>query len=194
MMAPAASGPHRATAWRHLPNALSVLRMILVVPLGLAIGTRRFDVALWLTLAAGLSDALDGWLARRCGWRSRLGGLLDPLADKLLLLTCFLSLLRVDAVPLALVALVLGRDLVIVAGALAWQRLIGPFRASPSWLSKCCTAAQIFYVLAVLLRLADLHGLELAPLMWLVAALTAASGIDYVVRWSLRARTAWRAR
>lgn len=187
-MASGVPGARPPSPWRHLPNAISLVRIALVVPVGLAIASHRFDSALWLAVVAGMSDALDGWLARRFGWRSRLGGMLDPLADKLLLLTCFLVLLHIGAVPLALTLLVLGRDLVIVAGALAWRWLLGPFQADPSWLSKCCTAVQIFYVLAVLLCLAGMPGLMLAPLAWLVAAMTAASGLDYVLRWSLRAR------
>jgi cardiolipin synthase len=193
-MASDVPGTRPPSPWRYLPNAISLVRIALVLPVGLAIATRRFDTALWLAVVAGVSDALDGWLARRFNWRSRLGGMLDPLADKLLLLTCFLVLLHVGSVPLALVALVVGRDLVIVAGALAWRWLIGPFQADPSWLSKCCTMVQILYVLAVLLSLAGMPGLMLAPLAWLVAVMTAASGLDYVLRWSLRARIELRAR
>jgi cardiolipin synthase len=192
MTAPVAPRLRRATAWRHLPNAVSLLRMALVLPLGLAILARRFDAAVWLAVVAGASDALDGWLARRYAWRSRLGGLLDPLADKLLLVTCFLALWRVGDVPPALVALVLGRDLVIVAGALAWQWMVGPFQSQPNWLSKCCTAVQILYVLVVLLQLAAVHNLRLTPLTWLVAALTVASGLDHVIRWAMRARREYR--
>lgn len=188
-MSDAASSP-----WRHLPNLISVARIALVLPVGLSILQHRFEMALWLALVAGLSDALDGWLARRFGWRSRLGGLLDPAADKLLLVTCYLTLAAIAAAPAWLAALVVVRDLTIIAGALAYRRLVGPFRARPSWISKCCTAAQILYVLAVLLRRIELHGLELGPLVLLVAALTVASGVDYVARWSIRARRQWRVR
>lgn len=173
---------------RHLPNLITLLRILLVVPLGWSLLERRFDVALALAAIAGGSDALDGFLARHYGWRSRLGGLLDPAADKLLLATCFLGLSAVGSVPWALTLLVLGRDVVIVAGALAWQRLFGALEAQPTLLSKFTTLAQIVYVLAVLLGLDRIAALPLAPLRWVVVALTVASGVDYVLRWSLKAR------
>lgn len=183
-MQPPALDSRPASAWRHLPNAISVLRMVLVVPLAFSIEARCFRLALWLAVTAGVSDGVDGWLARRFHWRSRLGSVLDPAADKLLLVTCFVLLTGIGKTPLALTGLVLGRDLVIAVGALAWQRIIGRFRAHPSWISKCCTTVQILYVLAVLFRETGWYRLELTPWTWLVAALTLASGLDYVVRWA----------
>lgn len=175
---------------RHLPNAITVLRMLAVAPLVWLLHQGRYDAALWVAFAAGGSDALDGFLAKRFGWQSRLGGLLDPLADKLLLDACFLGLWAVGAVPGWLVALVVGRDVVILAGAAAWHWLIRPLTATPSLLSKATTLAQVLLVLAWLLYLA--HGwpgpgwLELGT--GAVATLTALSGVDYVLRWSLKAR------
>lgn len=188
-MAPAAPRPVTPSAWRHLPNAISVLRIVLVLPIALAIEARWFREALVLTAVAGISDGVDGFLARHFNWRSRLGSILDPTADKLLLVTCFVVLAVMGIVPLALVVLVLGRDLVIAVGAVAWMRVLGHFRAAPSWLSKICTTVQILYVLAVLLRQSgwwdNSPGMVLA---WLVAALTLVSGLDYIVRWGLAAR------
>ncbi len=189
-MAPAAHppSPPAASRWRHLPNAISVLRILLVAPVAVAIEARSFRLALGLAVVAGLSDALDGWLARHFGWHSRLGSVLDPLADKLLLATCFVVLATIGKAPLALMLLVLGRDAVIAVGALAWQRVIGHFRSHPSWISKCCTTVQILYVLAVLLVEAGWLDMRLWPWEWLVAAFTLASGLDYVVRWGFMAR------
>lgn len=183
-----ASATVGASPLRHLPNLITLLRILLVVPLGWCLLARRFDVALALAAVAGGSDALDGFLARHFGWRSRLGGLLDPAADKLLLATCFLGLGVVGSVPWPLALLVLGRDVVIVVGALAWQRLFGALEAQPTLLSKFTTLAQIVYVLAVLLELDGIAALSLLPLQWTVVALTVASGVDYVLRWSLKAR------
>lgn len=180
-----------ATPWRHLPNAISVVRVVLVVPLTAAILARRFDAALWLALVAALSDAFDGWLARRFSWRSRLGGMLDPAADKLLLVACYLALTHMGELPLWLALVVLGRDLVIVAGAAAYRWLVGPFKANPTRLSKYCTLVQILYVLAVLLGELAQPQLWLEPLAALVAVLTIASGIDYMFSWSRRARHRW---
>lgn len=165
-----------------------MLRIALVAPVIVAIEARNFRLALILAVVAGVSDGLDGWLARRFHWRSRLGSVLDPVADKLLLVGCFVVLTHMDKVPMALTALVLGRDFIIAVGAWAWHRVIGHFRSSPSWISKCCTAMQILYVLAVLVGEAGWLRLPMTPWIWLVAALTLASGLDYIVRWGWMAR------
>lgn len=188
-MQPSSASPRSMSAWRHLPNAISMLRIVLVVPVGLAIGSDWFRLALVLAVVAGISDGVDGWLARHFGWRSHLGSVLDPVADKLLLVTCFVLLAWVGEASLALTALVLARDLVIALGALAWYRVIGHFRAQPSWVSKCCTTVQILYVLTVLVhRSGWLAGVPLAPWAWLVVIFTVASGLDYIVRWGWMAR------
>jgi cardiolipin synthase len=180
--------------WRHLPNALTVLRMLLVVPLAWMIREAHFDAALLVAAAAGLSDALDGWLAKRYGWQSWLGGVLDPIADKLMLVACFVSLGMIGAHPAWLTWLVVGRDLVIVAGAVAYHNLIGRISAQPTLLSKFTTCIQISYVLAQLMHLTswiDLPQAWLTAWIWLTAACTVASGMQYVVVWSgkaLRAR------
>ncbi|KGI77223.1 CDP-alcohol phosphatidyltransferase family protein [Oleiagrimonas soli] len=177
-----------ATIWRHLPNLISSLRIVLVVPVAWLMLEHRYGSALWLALVAGSSDALDGWLARRFGWRSRLGAFLDPAADKLLLMTSYLVLALMAQLPWWLALLVLGRDLVILGGALGYRLLIGPFTAKPSRIAKFCTMLQIVYVLLVLLRSSALPALHLQPMQWLVAVLTVASGLDYVLRWAARAR------
>jgi cardiolipin synthase (CMP-forming) len=175
--------------WRHLPNALTILRMLLVVPLAWLIQDRHYNGALLLAAAAGATDALDGLLAKHCGWQSWLGGVLDPLADKLMLLACFLELGLIGAHPMWLAWLVIGRDVVIVAGAAAYHFLIGRLSAQPTPLSKFTTVIQIVYVLAQLLHLTtwfELNGLTVA-LMWATVACTVISGAQYVVVWSLKA-------
>jgi cardiolipin synthase len=179
-----------ATMWRHLPNTLTVLRMALVVPLAWMIRETRYDEAVVVAAIAGLTDALDGFLAKRYCWQSWLGGVLDPIADKLMLVACFVTLGLVGAHPDWLTWLVVGRDVVIVAGAVAWHNLVGRIHAQPTRLSKLTTVVQIVYVLAQLLHLS--HWLELPPrllevLIVLTAILTAASGLQYVVVWSRKA-------
>jgi cardiolipin synthase (CMP-forming) len=174
---------------RQLPNAITLCRIALALPIAMLIRAGDYRLALlWLLLAA-MTDVLDGFLARRFGWQTPLGGMLDPLADKLLLAACFVGLWQAQAVPGWLLLLVLGRDLVIVAGALLYRALIGPVAAAPTLAGKINTALQILFVLGWLLRLA---GAPLAPALLsiatiAVAALTIASGIDYVWRWSARA-------
>ncbi|HET6631254.1 MAG TPA: CDP-alcohol phosphatidyltransferase family protein [Rhodanobacteraceae bacterium] len=173
---------------RQIPNAITVARIALVVPIGWAIMTRQNELALILAAVAGVSDAFDGFLARQFGWQTRLGAWLDPAADKLMLVTAYVCLGTVAALPWWLVALVLARDVVLVAGVLALRRWRGLREVRPSRLSKYNTLVQIVCVLAVLF---DLHGrpaLALQPLMWLVAVLTVASGVDYVLRFAARAR------
>lgn len=176
-------------SWRHLPNTLTGLRLLLAPLLIGAIVQGQPREALGLLLLAAISDALDGFLARRFGWQTRLGGLLDPLADKLLLNAVFLGLWWVEALPGWLLLLAFGRDLVIVAGAFAYHRLIEPLKAAPSLLGKLTTALQILLGLALLLQLG--FGVIPSQLLtigiWTVAVVTAASGVDYVWRWGRRA-------
>jgi cardiolipin synthase (CMP-forming) len=175
--------------WRHLPNLITAMRMALVWPVFWLVSHGEFGFALMLAAIAGISDAVDGWLAKHFGWQSRLGGLMDPLADKLLLLAGFSSLTVIDVLPVWLLGLVIGRDVVIVSGAVAYHNLIGSFDAQPSLLSKLTTVVQIIFVLAELLRLAWVPALPgLDVLLVLTAALTLGSGLHYVGVWSLRAR------
>ena len=174
---------------RHLPNAITGLRLAMAPVLLWLLWAGHYDAALWVAVVAGASDALDGLLAKRFSWQSRLGSLLDPVADKLMLACAFLGLWLAQALPGWLLVLVLVRDLVIVAGAAAWWRLAGPFDGQPTWLGKFTTVAQIALALACLVDLA----VSSVALKWLVegvllvAALTFFSGVDYVVRYGVKA-------
>jgi cardiolipin synthase len=176
----------------HIPNGLTLLRMLLTVPLAWLLRDGRYDLSLAIALVAGFTDALDGYLAKRFSWQSRLGGLIDPVADKLLLIACFFGLAGAGALPWWLAALVIGRDVIIVTGAVAYHNLVGPLTAEPSLLSKLTTALQIALVLATLLhlsRFAEWPEWFNLGLLAAVTLTTLGSGIDYVVRWSLKA---WR--
>ena len=178
---------------RHLPNLVTILRMLLVVPLCWLIDKGQYDGALIIAAAAGFSDAVDGFLAKHYGWQTWLGGILDPIADKLLLMAAFLWLAIAGDVPVWLAALVIGRDLVIVGGAVAYYCLIGHFDAAPSRVSKLTTLVQIVFVLGELLRLSrliDLPDAVRTSAVFVTAILTVASGVHYVAVWSARA---WRA-
>jgi cardiolipin synthase len=181
--------------WRHLPNALTALRMLLVVPLAWLIQDRHYDAALLVAACAGATDALDGLLAKHYGWQSWLGGVLDPLADKLMLLACFLSLSLIGAQPMWLAWLVIGRDVVIVAGAATYHFLVGRLSAEPSQLSKVTTVIQIVYVLAQLVHLTSWVDVPLltSALMWATVLCTIASGMQYVAVWSRKAQRELRA-
>jgi cardiolipin synthase len=176
---------------RQLPNAITGLRLAMapVLPWLLVSGFHR--AALAVALVAGLSDALDGLIAKRFGWQSRLGSLLDPIADKLMLGLAMLGLAWVGMLPVWLVGLVLARDVVIVAGAAAWWRLAGPFEGRPSLLGKLTTALQIALVLLCLVELSGLSLPIQVRIQTVVAVglLTFVSGLDYVIRYGVRA---WR--
>jgi len=182
---------------RHLPNLITALRILLVLPLCWLIDAGRYDGALVVAAIAAFSDALDGWLAKRFGWTTWIGGMLDPVADKLLLTAAFIWLALAGDIPGWLAALVVGRDLAIVAGAIAYHNLVGPFDASPSRLSKATTAVQLTFVLGELLRLSRWLVLPASLRLVLIATtavLTVASGLHYIVVWTTRARAAVHAR
>lgn len=147
---------------------------------------------LLMFLFAGFTDGLDGFLAKRFDWRSRLGGILDPLADKLLLTSSFLTLTYIGIAPVWLLIVVVARDVIIVAGAVSYRVFIGDFEASPTLISKANSALQLLYVLAAVADAGfDMPGRPVVNLVgYGVLATTAVSGIDYMVTWGVRA---WRA-
>lgn len=174
---------------RDIPNVITVFRFLLVPPVVVLLLQERFTAALIVFGVAGFSDGLDGFLAKHFNWRSRLGGIIDPLADKLLLVSCFVTLGWLGLIPAWLVLLVILRDLVIVAGATFYHMRIEQFEAEPSVASKLNTAAQILLVLAVLYS----FGIQAVPallmevLLYSVLATTLWSGFDYVWTWGQRA-------
>ena len=125
---------------------------MLVVPIAMALAEQRLSLAVMLFLIAAASDGVDGYLARRFGWQSALGGVLDPIADKFLLATVFVTLAYLKLVPLWLMIAAVGRDIIIVAGAIAYRIFIGPVTAHPSLISKINTLCQAAYILTVLSR------------------------------------------
>lgn len=177
-----------------IPNLICVLRIALVWPIVSTLIDGRFVLALVLVVLAGFSDGVDGYLAKRFDWRTRLGGLLDPLADKLLLVSAFVTLTWLGLVPVWLTAVVILRDLVIVSGGLVYQAVIAPVQPEPSRASKLNTAAQLLYVCSVMAN----QGFATPPAQFLVAAgaavlvTSSVSGLDYVVRWAGKAARAGR--
>ena len=179
-----------------LPNLLCIVRILLVYPVAAWILQGRYPEVIALFAIAAFTDGLDGFLAKRFGWESELGRHLDPLADKLLLVTVFVCLSLNGLVPWLLTALVLLRDLVIVFGALTYRALFGPVQGSPTGPSKFNTLAQILFCLAVVGAAAyqwPAPGVVTA-LGALVVVSTGVSGIDYVMIYSRRAAAVARAR
>ena len=148
---------------RHLPNLLSALRL-LAAPFAAWLILQGHDIAAVLIFAAaGASDGLDGFIARRWGVTSAFGAWLDPIADKLLMLFCFTALYAIGATPLWLLVLVVARDLAIVFGWLLVRLLSLPAPTSPLLIGKLSTAVQILYIFTLLLLLSfDVHAPRLA--------------------------------
>jgi cardiolipin synthase len=176
-------------SWRFLPNAICIARMLLVIPLVLWIVEQRYVAALVLLVIAGFSDGLDGYLAKTFDWRTRLGGLLDPAADKLLLVSVFVALSYVGLLPTALTAVVVARDVIIVLGAISYQLLIAPVQGEPAAVSKLNTACQLALVVFALTHAA--FGwpprVSLVVLGAAVVFTSVVSGLTYILRWSARA-------
>jgi len=174
---------------RDIPNLISIARILLVAPVVWALLEGRYQLAIVLFAVAGISDAVDGFLAKHFHWESRLGGVLDPLADKLLLIGTFLSLAWLGMISWWLVVLILCRDLIVIGGGVVYNWLIEPFHAEPSWSSKISTTLQIALGVAALFHLGimPLPVLWFDWLEWLVAAAVVVSGLGYVYEWSRRA-------
>ncbi|MBJ7278171.1 CDP-alcohol phosphatidyltransferase family protein [Marinobacter salarius] len=179
--------------WRWIPNALTFLRILLIAPFAAALMAKEYRFALVIFFLASATDAFDGFLARHYNWRTRLGAIADPLADKALLITTYLMLAVTGVLPAWLFWLVLGRDLLIVCGGLAFHYGVGRFEMQPSLPGKLNTLIQILVALAIIILLADL---PMQPWVMdvgilLVAASAIFSGAHYIGVWSLRA---WRAK
>jgi len=173
-----------------IPNAICVVRIILIVPLVLALFAGEYPLALALIIIAGLSDGLDGFLARSLGWRTRLGSVLDPAADKLLLVSSYVSLSVLGLAPAGLTAIVILRDIVIVSGALAYQRQAGHLHGEPTIISKLNTGCQLLFLIGTITQAEWGHpdpGV-LVVLGALVVFTSITSGLNYVLIWSRRAR------
>lgn len=181
---------------RFIPNALCILRMLLVVPVAWLLANHQFQMTLWVFALAAATDGLDGFLAKRCGWTSELGKILDPLADKILLVGVFLTLGLMELVPLWLAIAAIGRDLVITAGALAYNWLFGYPHGHPTWISKLNTLCQIVFLLLVVAAHAVGHVPQNVVIILgaLVFVTTMVSGLDYVITYSRKALTVSRQR
>src|ERR1700733_14554035 len=174
---------------RHIPNLISSIRILLVAPIAVALAHHQLETTIALFGAAALSDLADGYLAKRYGWQSELGAVLDPAADKLLMATVFITLAYMKLVPLWLMATAVARDAIIVLGALLYRYWFGPLNVRPSIVSKFNTLCQAAFILAVVGR----EEFSIPP-PWGVAVLGAlvfvtvvVSGIDYVLIYSRRA-------
>ena len=170
-----------------VPNALSIIRIILTVPIVIALLKEQYILTLSLFLVAGITDALDGWIAKQFSFQSRLGSILDPMADKILLTCSFIALYWIGIMPLWLLMIIFVRDIIIVAGALGY--FLGEISRDsdmlePSLISKFNTVLQIALVLFLLLIQIYTELNSLREMVFIVVATsTGLSGADYILLW-----------
>ncbi|HEX2525072.1 MAG TPA: CDP-alcohol phosphatidyltransferase family protein [Geminicoccus sp.] len=179
-----AGQPFRADSVVNFANGLTTLRLLAVVPIGLLIQSGHYAAAFWLFLAAGLTDVADGFIAKRFAGISRVGVVLDPVADKMLLVGIFLVLSWQGVVPSWLLGLVVARDLLLSLGTLVLRARVEGFEIVPSLLGKACTFAQLIYVGAVLAEAGRMFWFasDVATMtLPLMALLTIASGCAYMI-------------
>jgi cardiolipin synthase len=174
---------------QYLPNALTFSRLLLAAPLGYLILQEQFGWALATGLIAGVTDALDGFAARRLGVHSRLGAAMDPIADKVLVTIAFVCFAHTGLIPWYLAIAVIARDLIIVLGAACYHWLIGDFEFSATQLSKANMLVQIAFCTLVL---AAQVAVWIPPVAITAASaavlfIAGASGFDYVMKWSIKA-------
>ncbi|MEG3637703.1 CDP-alcohol phosphatidyltransferase family protein [Magnetococcus sp. PR-3] len=172
----------------NVPNLLSFAR-IFMVPIFIWCMIKGYaEWALWIFVIAGVTDALDGYLAKKWDQVTELGGYLDPIADKLLLIAGFVVLAWSHMVPLWLTLLVITRDLVIVGGAIVYQILTGDLKIEPLWISKLNTVAQIVLLGVVMAHSSYGWFVGVTDIMvWVVLLTTVSSGFAYIWSWTHRA-------
>src|SRR3990172_9163953 len=125
----------------HLPNLITFFRIGLAPVLILLLKDQEYAASLAVFVIAGVSDGLDGFIAKRFHYESRLGSILDPMADKILLLSSYVMLTMLNHLPFWLMLTVAFRDLLIVGGYLVYTSMIGPVQMRPSWRSRHCTGS-----------------------------------------------------
>jgi len=167
----------------NLPNSLTVLRILLVpVFVGLLL-YGHYDAALITLLIAALTDVLDGMIARLTDQRTRLGEYLDPLADKLLLMSAIITLSVLDFIPIWAVIVVVSRDAILLAGTVIANLSETDINISPTPMGKGTTFAQVCYVIAIMLQVTGQVPVSLVePFLWVMVILTVGSGVHYLWR------------
>ena len=166
-----------------IPNLLSIVRIGLIYPILNSVYVGEYLVGLIYFLAASLTDALDGFLARKMNWFTELGKILDPIADKLLVIGTIFVLWANNFIPLYVFTILIGRDVLILLGAAMHMSLITNNAPSPNILGKITTGSQIFYIAQILILQATNFDLHLFWLDWIIVLITASSLLVYAFDW-----------
>jgi len=174
-----------------LPNAISIMRIMLILPILALFVNDEFGWALTLFIVAGLSDGVDGYLAKKYGWNTRLGAFLDPAGDKLLVAWSFGTLAFLGHIPVWLAVIVILRDVVIVAGSFMYHYLVRRLEGEPTFISKFNTGLEFAFLIFVMARAGFGWPDEITITIVGAAVLVTVviSGYDYVSNWIRSART-----
>ena len=173
-----------------LPNAISIMRITLILPILVLFVNDEFGWALALFIIAGLSDGIDGYIAKKYDWDTRLGAFLDPAGDKLLVAWSFGTLAFLGLIPVWLAVIVILRDVVIVSGSFIYHYLVERLEGSPSTISKLNTALEFTFLVLVMMRAGFGWPDDIAITVTGAAVLITVviSGFDYVAGWVRGAR------
>jgi len=174
----------------NIPNLICFARIALVIPIIRLLWQEQFLLSLLLILIAGLSDILDGYLAKKNNWRSYLGAVLDPAADKILLVSLFITLQSMDLIPLWLTLTVILRDLMIVFGLSLYRYFVGVPQPKPTRISKFNTLLQLAFIILVILAQGIQFPFAILSMVCgsLVFVTSILSGLDYWIIWSIAAK------
>ena len=174
----------------NIPNLICLARIVLVIPIVRSLWQEQFLLSLLLIIIAGLSDILDGYLAKKNNWRSYLGAVLDPAADKILLVSLFLTLQSMGLIPLWLTLTVIARDLMIVFGLSLYRFFVGVPEPKPTRISKFNTTLQLAFIIFVILAQGVQFPFEILAMVCgsLVFVTSILSGLDYWIIWSIEAK------
>ncbi|MDE3017910.1 MAG: CDP-alcohol phosphatidyltransferase family protein [Nitrospirota bacterium] len=179
-----------ANSVMNVPNSLTLLRILLIPVFVSLLGDERFDAALVVLLIAGLTDGLDGVVARVTNQQTRIGAYLDPLADKLLLTAGFVTLSLLHLVPVWVAIVIVGRDLLLMTATLLARWADQRVDISPTVWGKATTLLQLSYLFLVVAFASRRMELQaLAPLLYLMVGVTAFSGGHYLYRYLFRGTT-----
>ena len=174
----------------NIPNLICLARIVLVIPIIRSLWQEQFLLSLLLIIIAGLSDILDGYLAKKNNWRSYIGAVLDPAADKILLVSLFLTLQSMGLIPLWLTLTVIIRDLMIVFGLSLYRYFVGVPQPKPTRISKFNTTLQLAFIIFVILAQGIQFPFEILAMVCgsLVFVTSILSGLDYWIIWSIEAK------
>ena len=168
-----------------IPNAISIMRILLILPILLLFVNNEFGWALGLFVVAGLSDGLDGYIAKKYDWNTRLGAFLDPAGDKLLVAWSFGTLAYLGHIPVWLAVIVIARDVFIVAGSFLYHYLVRRLEGDPTFISKFNTGLEFAFLIFVMARAGfgwpDQITITVVGAAVLVTVVL--SGYDYVSNW-----------